>query len=45
VWYAKHVKIYLVINMDGRSVKIMGSLINEKADTVLKVVTAEFEKD
>jgi hypothetical protein len=28
-WQVKHVKIYSAINMDGRSVKMMGSLINK----------------
>jgi DUF1009 family protein len=28
-WQVKHVKIYLAINMDGRLVKMMGSLINK----------------
>jgi DUF1009 family protein len=41
----KHVKIYSAINMDFRAIKIMGSLINKKTDTILKVVANEFEKD
>ncbi|MDR0820019.1 MAG: UDP-2,3-diacylglucosamine diphosphatase LpxI [Endomicrobium sp.] len=41
----KHIRIYSAINMDGRAVKIMDSLISKKADTILKAVAAEFEKD
>jgi DUF1009 family protein len=41
----KHVKIYSAINMDFRAIKVMRSLINKKADTILKAVVDEFEKD
>lgn len=41
----KHVKIYSAISMDWRAVKIMGSLINKKTDTILKTIADEFEKD
>jgi DUF1009 family protein len=41
----KHVKIYSAISMDFRAVKVMGSLINKKTDTILKAIADEFEKD
>ncbi|MDR3092612.1 MAG: UDP-2,3-diacylglucosamine diphosphatase LpxI [Endomicrobium sp.] len=41
----KHVKIYSAVNMDWRAVKVMRSLINKKADTILKTIAGEFEKD
>jgi DUF1009 family protein len=41
----KHVKIYSAISMDLRSIKVMGSLINKKTDTILKTIADEFEKD
>ncbi|MDR2437363.1 MAG: UDP-2,3-diacylglucosamine diphosphatase LpxI [Endomicrobium sp.] len=41
----KHVKIYSVISMDFRAIKVMGSLINKKTDTILKTIANEFEKD
>ncbi|MDR3112449.1 MAG: UDP-2,3-diacylglucosamine diphosphatase LpxI [Elusimicrobiota bacterium] len=41
----KHVKIYSAITMDFRAIKIMGSLINKKTDTILKSVADEFAKD
>jgi|LQAB01.1.fsa_nt_gi DUF1009 family protein len=44
-WQLKYVKIFSAINMDGCSIKMMGSLINKNPNTILKVVAAEFEKD
>ncbi|MDR1122469.1 MAG: UDP-2,3-diacylglucosamine diphosphatase LpxI [Endomicrobium sp.] len=41
----KHVKIYSAINMDFRAIKVMRSLINKKAGTILKAIVDEFEKD
>ncbi|MDR3256291.1 MAG: UDP-2,3-diacylglucosamine diphosphatase LpxI [Endomicrobium sp.] len=41
----KHVKIYSTISMDFRAIKVMGSLINKKTDTILKTIANEFEKD
>lgn len=41
----KHVKIYSAISMDFRAIKVMGSLINKKTDTILKTIAAEFDKD
>ncbi|MDR3306393.1 MAG: UDP-2,3-diacylglucosamine diphosphatase LpxI [Endomicrobium sp.] len=41
----KHVKIYSAISMDFRAIKVMGSLINKKTDTILKTIADEFEKD
>jgi DUF1009 family protein len=41
----KHVKIYSAISMDFRAIKVMGSLINKKTDTILKTIVDEFEKD
>jgi DUF1009 family protein len=41
----KHVKIYSGILPDFRAVKILASLVNKKADTILKTVADEFEKD
>jgi DUF1009 family protein len=41
----KHVKIYSAISMDFRTIKVMGSLINKKTDTILKTIANEFEKD
>jgi DUF1009 family protein len=41
----KHVKIYSAITMDVRAIKVMGSLINKKTDTILTTVANEFEKD
>lgn len=41
----KHVKIYSAITMDWRAIKVMGSLINKKTDTILKTVADEFLKD
>ncbi|MCL2144154.1 MAG: UDP-2,3-diacylglucosamine diphosphatase LpxI [Endomicrobia bacterium] len=41
----KHVKIYSAISMDWRAVKVMGSLINKKTDTILGTIANEFLKD
>jgi DUF1009 family protein len=41
----KHVKIYSAIGMDVRAIKVMGSLINKKTNTILKTIASEFEKD
>ncbi len=41
----KHVKIYSAISMDWRAIKVMGSLINKKTDTILKTIADEFQKD
>jgi DUF1009 family protein len=41
----KHVKIYSAISMDFRAIKVMGSLINKKTDTILKTIAQEFDKD
>jgi DUF1009 family protein len=41
----KHVTIYSVIGMDWRAIKVMGSLVNKKTDTILKTIADEFEKD
>ncbi|MDR0723791.1 MAG: UDP-2,3-diacylglucosamine diphosphatase LpxI [Endomicrobium sp.] len=41
----KHVKIYSAISMDFRAIKVMGSLVNKKTDTILKTISNEFEKD
>jgi DUF1009 family protein len=41
----KHIKIYSAISMDFRAIKVMGSLINKKTDTILKTIANEFEKD
>ncbi|MDR2666461.1 MAG: UDP-2,3-diacylglucosamine diphosphatase LpxI [Endomicrobium sp.] len=41
----KHVKIYSAIKMDWRAIKVMGSLVNKKADTILGAIANEFEKD
>ncbi|MDR2396074.1 MAG: UDP-2,3-diacylglucosamine diphosphatase LpxI [Endomicrobium sp.] len=41
----KHVKIYSAISMDFRAIKVMGSLINKKTDTILKTIANEFEKE
>ncbi|MDR3274465.1 MAG: UDP-2,3-diacylglucosamine diphosphatase LpxI [Endomicrobium sp.] len=41
----KHVKIYSAVSMDWRAIKVMGSLINKKTDTILKTIACEFEKD
>ncbi|MDR3195982.1 MAG: UDP-2,3-diacylglucosamine diphosphatase LpxI [Endomicrobium sp.] len=41
----QHVKIYSAISMDFRAIKVMGSLINKKTDTILKTIADEFEKD
>jgi DUF1009 family protein len=41
----KHVKIYSAISMDLRSIKVMGSLINKKTDTILKTIADELKKD
>ena len=45
VGQVKHVKIYSAITMDFRAMKVMGSLINKKTDTILGAVVREFEKD
>ncbi len=45
VGQVKHAKIYSAITMDFRAMKIMGSLINKKTDTILGAVVREFEKD
>lgn len=41
----QHVKIYSAISMDWRAIKVMGSLINNKTDTILKTIVDEFKKD
>jgi DUF1009 family protein len=41
----KHSIIYSAISMDWRAVKVMGSLVNKKTDTILKTIANEFEKD
>ncbi|MDR1926970.1 MAG: UDP-2,3-diacylglucosamine diphosphatase LpxI [Endomicrobium sp.] len=41
----KHVTIYSAIGMDWRAIKVMGGVINKKADTILKTIASEFEKD
>lgn len=41
----KHVKIYSAISMDFRAIKVMGSLINKKTDTILGTIADEFKKD
>ena len=41
----KHVKIYSAISMDWRAIKVMGSLLNKKTDTILKTIADEFQKD
>jgi len=41
----KHVRIYSAIKMDWRAIKVMGSLINKKADAILGAIANEFEKD
>jgi DUF1009 family protein len=41
----KHIKIYSAMSMDWRAIKVMGSLINKKTDTILKAIACEFEKD
>lgn len=41
----QHVKIYSAISMDWRAIKVMGSLINKKTDTILKTIVDEFKKD
>ncbi|MDR3281883.1 MAG: UDP-2,3-diacylglucosamine diphosphatase LpxI, partial [Endomicrobium sp.] len=41
----KHIKIYSAINMDLRAIKVMGGLINKKANTILSMIANEFEKD
>ncbi|MGE4385517.1 MAG: LpxI family protein [Endomicrobiaceae bacterium] len=45
VGQVKHAKIYSAISMDFRAIKLMGSLLNKKADTILGSVVKEFEKD
>lgn len=45
VGQVKHAKIYSAITMDFRAIKVMGSLINKKTDTILGAVVREFEKD
>lgn len=45
VGQVKHAKIYSAISMDFRAIKLMGSLLNKKADTILGSVIKEFEKD
>ena len=41
----KHVTIYSTISMDWRAIKVMGSLVNKKTDTILKTIANEFDKD
>ncbi|MCL2485439.1 MAG: UDP-2,3-diacylglucosamine diphosphatase LpxI [Endomicrobia bacterium] len=41
----KHVRIYSALNLDWRAIKLMGSLVNKKTDTILGAVAGEFEKD
>lgn len=41
----KHVKIYSAISMDWRAIKVMGSLVNKKTDTILGTIADEFLKD
>ncbi|GHT36325.1 hypothetical protein AGMMS49593_00850 [Endomicrobiia bacterium] len=41
----KHGIIYSAIGMDWRAIKVMGSLVNKKADTILKAIANEFEND
>jgi DUF1009 family protein len=45
VGYVKHANIYSALKMDMRAMKLMGSLINKKADTILEAVVKEFKKD
>lgn len=45
VGQVKHAKIYSAITMDFRAMKLMGSLLNKKTDTILGAVVKEFEKD
>jgi hypothetical protein len=45
VGQVKHAKIYSAITMDFRAIKVMGSLLNKKTDTILGAVVREFEKD
>lgn len=41
----KHITIYSAISMDLRAMKVMGSLVNKKTDTILKAIAKEFEKE
>jgi DUF1009 family protein len=41
----KHVKIYAGIIPDWRAIKVLATLVNKKADTMLKTFADEFEKD
>ncbi|MDR3071266.1 MAG: UDP-2,3-diacylglucosamine diphosphatase LpxI [Endomicrobium sp.] len=41
----KHVTIYSAMNIDWRAMKVMGSLVNKKTDTILNKIACEFEKD
>ncbi|MDR2676846.1 MAG: UDP-2,3-diacylglucosamine diphosphatase LpxI [Endomicrobium sp.] len=41
----KHIRIYSAISMDWCAIKIMSSLVNKKADTILNAVANEFKKN
>ncbi|MDR1400877.1 MAG: UDP-2,3-diacylglucosamine diphosphatase LpxI [Endomicrobium sp.] len=41
----QHVRIYSAIKMDWRAIKVMGSLVNKKTDTILGAIANEFERD
>ncbi len=45
VGYVKHVNIYSAVKMDLRAMKLVGSLVNKKADTILSAIVKEFQKD
>jgi hypothetical protein len=45
VGHVKHANIYSALKMDFRGMKLMGSLINKKADTILSAIVKEFKKD
>lgn len=45
VGQVKHANIYSAFKMDFRAMKLMGSLINKKADTIFAAVAKEFKKD
>lgn len=45
VGQVKHANIYSALKMDFRTMKLMGSLINKKADTIFGAIAKEFKKD
>lgn len=41
----KHAQIFAGLKLDWRAIKLMGSLINKKTDTILGTVANEFQKE